>query len=692
MLWLMSDKSSSVKVFVCPHTSFAMATELAASLGLPEEPDCKSFVLGQGEMYHFSMAPIAEPEDDLEELTIPESNEDQVSSLSCYDLLADHEEEFTDKQEELESDTELNWDPNDSLECPDRPNTEERPVTPAPFEQHDHKKNSSSPPCVHENEEEASPTVLNAEPATEQQGELSQSQPEPNPVGENQEAARQVLCQSPAPLSPVAIETANQGGTASQEGEVSVRERQGSVEERETVSTDVQGEEEQERNTTQEQDQGAHRQKQKTVGNHKTGVIFKPLMMESWYDDSQSDSSTSVDSSHSSSVELNSSLATLTKETPIEREIRRSIEREKSLRRSRGLPFPMESIEYVEIPSRVNILHQSPTSLEQFQGKERQFAGKKMQQEIHEETKRELDLVKLGKVPGYYDKGTVRQLKEKRQIFEAFQAPSDLASPTVSSRSKVTSWTTVRDDSSSSSSSSQTSSSDSSERRDSIEHLTLVTTPNSSKMPGPSPTSRRGPGYSESTSCQVIIVENNMTVPTSLAHHSSKLEAQALTTVDSSPSHVARTKKRVLHQEFEKRSEVEAILPKENPFFKLRPSLNVIKVEQDIRESQERERELHRQRVSLYGSTATSPTDMSSVSMNGQTYMDLPVSPSKERSRAPAVRQSVGRLGVWPPAPAAQAKMNRKEIHHRTTSHRHKSPLVDRWESGLVYRHSEDED
>lgn len=41
--------------------------------------------------------------------------------------------------------------------------------------------------------------------------------------------------------------------------------------------------------------------------------------------------------------------------------------------------------------------------------------------------------------------------------------------------------------------------------------------------------------------------------------------------------------------------------PKENPFFKLRTSTNLVKVEKDIQEAREREKELHRQRLTLYG-------------------------------------------------------------------------------------------
>uniref|UniRef100_A0A3B3UNG8 A-kinase anchor protein 2 C-terminal domain-containing protein n=1 Tax=Poecilia latipinna TaxID=48699 RepID=A0A3B3UNG8_9TELE len=123
--------------------------------------------------------------------------------------------------------------------------------------------------------------------------------------------------------------------------------------------------------------------------------------------------------------------------TPIEREIRRAIEREQSLRRSRGLPNQRTSPEYVEVPSRKSLSMSSTPKWSQ--NKDREFAGKKMQHEIHEETRREQDLVKIGKIPGFYDKGTVRQIKERKQLFETLQVCPE--SPlTFSPKSKTPSW------------------------------------------------------------------------------------------------------------------------------------------------------------------------------------------------------------------------------------------------------------
>lgn len=133
------------------------------------------------------------------------------------------------------------------------------------------------------------------------------------------------------------------------------------------------------------------------------------------YDDSQSDSGVSAD------ISLNSMSDT---ETPIEREIRLAFKREQSLRRSRGLD---EGKELIEIQFRKTILSQDFLEKKvKDHGKERQFAGKKMQREIHAETEREKVLVKLGRLPGFYDKGTVRQLQEKKLLFEAFQESKDL--------------------------------------------------------------------------------------------------------------------------------------------------------------------------------------------------------------------------------------------------------------------------
>ncbi len=516
-------------------------------------------------------------------------------------------------------------------------------------------------------------STLPAVPSTKQQEKLlSQSQCELAPRGENQEAAQQVLGQGSPPLSAVAMELSNQGGATSQGSgcNVAVRERHNRAGERtEGESKQTGGEEGQkegglERNKAAGQQHGRGLLKfSKTVQTQELKiekyrfVSSKHTRMESdSCDDSQSDSGVSADFSPGSTLEGKTTISTGTpaavpKETPIEREIRRAIEREHSLRRSRGLPNPPTSPEYVEIPLRKTVLCQSLTAnSEKYQGKDRQFAGKKMQHEIHEESQREQDLVRLGKVPGFYDKGTVRQLKERKQLFEAFQAPSD-TTLTVSTRSKMTSWSSASDISTLENQ--EDISSQAYTIGDSYVEKSPTQSPNSAK--GGGSLTPRGPGFSEGKGCQVIILENSLSVPAQKLYRA-KQQAEPITVVDSGRPNTSSSwtggHGGIKRTEQEKEEEEEEeMAPKENPFFKLRSSTNLVKVEQDIREAQEREKELHKQRISLYGGTegakarggggrptsivGKSPT-LSSSSLNGRAVSDLPGSSSRGVTGPPA--------------------------------------------------------
>lgn len=515
--------------------------------------------------------------------------------------------------------------------------------------------------------------ALSVIPPAKQQGELlPQSQRGLTPKGANQEAAQQVQGQSSPPLSTVAMELSNQGGTVSQGFGcvVPARESHSRVGER------TEGESEQTGRSGRQKERGAERSR--AVGQHhgkgllrysktvqvqeqKTEIYScvsskqrKHARMESdSCDDSQSDSGVSADFSPSSTLEGNTTIsATAPKETPIEREIRRAVEREHSLRRSRGLPNLPTSPEYVEIPLRKTVLCQSVTP-EKSQGKDRQFAGKKMQHEIHAEVQREQDLVKLGKVPGFYDKGSIRQLRERKQIFEAFQKPSD-STLTVSPRGKTTSCSSASDISTLQNQEdllSPTSTTGGSyvKTRQSIDLLSPTETPRSAKGGGSTNSTPRGLGFPEETRCQVSIQENNLSVPAQKLYHA-KREVQPVTTVDFGSPSVSSFRTggyggiNGREQEKEEEDEEEEVTPRENPFFKLRTSTNLVRVEQDIREARERERELRKQRLSLYGgaggpseggggkrsaSTEGKSPRLSSSSLNGLAVPDLPVSSPK---------------------------------------------------------------
>lgn len=464
-------------------------------------------------------------------------------------------------------------------------------------------------------------STLPGVPSAKQQNELlSQSQCELAPRGANQEAAQQVHDQDSPPLSTVAMELSNQGGAASQGSGcvVALRERHSRAGERTEGESEQTGEEEGqtegglERKKTVGQQQGggvlkSSVQTQELKTENYKFVSSKDIRMESdSCDDSQSDSGVSADFSPCSTLEDNTTISTGTpaaalKETPIEREIRRAMEREHSLRRSRGLPNLPTSPEYVEIPFRKAVLCQSVTAKsERCQGKDRQLADKKMQHEIYEEVQREQDLVKLGKVPGFYEKGTMRQLKERKELFEAFQKPSD-STLTVTTVSKVMSWSSASDISTIENL--EEISSQASTIGGSYVETSPTQSPNSVKKGGSTSLTPQGPGFSEGTGCQVIILENNLRFPAQKIYHD-KPEAEPITAVDfGSPDISSRTGGHggIKMREQEQEDKEADVSPWENPFFKLRSSTTLVKVEQDIREAQERERELHKQRINLYG-------------------------------------------------------------------------------------------
>ncbi|XP_072458222.1 uncharacterized protein MISP3 [Notamacropus eugenii] len=113
--------------------------------------------------------------------------------------------------------------------------------------------------------------------------------------------------------------------------------------------------------------------------------------------------------------------ATTATETPIEREIRQSQEREASLRRSRGLSPSFASGELVELRLRpiLSLLPGPGPGLPR--DVERARAGAQMQREIAREARREEALVRLGSGPcGGPERGQGPQpLSERKLAFEA---------------------------------------------------------------------------------------------------------------------------------------------------------------------------------------------------------------------------------------------------------------------------------
>lgn len=416
-------------------------------------------------------------------------------------------------------------------------------------------------------------------PSDKQQNELfSQSQCEQALRGSNQEATQQVCSQSNPPLSTVAMELSNQGGAGSQDSVcVALTERHNTVVERREGKSEQTGGEEGQKDGALEREKVARKQdseglfKPAETENHL--VSSRDIRMESdSSDDSQSDSGVSTDLSPCNTLEGNANISTARlKETPIEREIRRSVEREYSLRRSRGLSSPPTEPEYVDIPLRKSVL--SPPIIsrsDKYKGKDRQYAGRKMQLEIHEDVQREQDLVKLGKIPGFYDKGTTQELKDRKEIFEAFQKP-DNSSLTIE-KGKASSNSDILN---------ATISSD---------------TAGSSSIYKSEPVSSIPQDQGFPDTCQDVMQEKNLASPPPQILYQHKPDPDSITEVDFGNADASSGGGE------QEQSGVESS-PRANPFFKLRSSNTVLRVEQDIREAQDREQELYRQRISLYGSS-----------------------------------------------------------------------------------------
>ncbi|NWJ08020.1 MISP protein, partial [Crypturellus undulatus] len=104
-------------------------------------------------------------------------------------------------------------------------------------------------------------------------------------------------------------------------------------------------------------------------------------------------------------------------ETPIEREIRMAMEREENLWKERGIPRLTSSSELVEIQTKP-LLSVSLSPLPGRKGKDKGRTSFYVQREIEQETKREEDLKREGRLRGTYDRGTAQELEQRRRVFE----------------------------------------------------------------------------------------------------------------------------------------------------------------------------------------------------------------------------------------------------------------------------------
>ncbi|XP_015745049.1 mitotic interactor and substrate of PLK1 isoform X2 [Python bivittatus] len=115
-------------------------------------------------------------------------------------------------------------------------------------------------------------------------------------------------------------------------------------------------------------------------------------------------------------------------ETPIEREIRLAMEREENLWKERGIQRISSRDDLVEIRSKPLLSSPVSSPASSRKGKDKPRISFYVQREIEQETKREEDLQKEGRLPGIYDRGLRQELAERRKIFEREEEEAPLPS------------------------------------------------------------------------------------------------------------------------------------------------------------------------------------------------------------------------------------------------------------------------
>lgn len=428
------------------------------------------------------------------------------------------------------------------------------------------------------------------------------------------------------------------------------------------------------------------------------------------FDDSQSDSGVSADfSPNSTTEEAPQPSESPPYETPIDREIRLALKREQSLRRSRGLCDTTDMTnEFVEIPLRKPILSQDlQIRPSQTLDKDRQFAGKKMQKEISAETEREKVLVELGRLPGFYDKGTEVQLQEKKLLFESFQEQKEsmAALRRGSASSYVESAAGILEVDSAVN----------------VRQRLMQFSQNPPTIPvsqyegtNGNPPPARGPGLTEGIKGQIIIIEAS-SFPTAAGeptgyNSASMTDGRSVKVMNSAGAKASSAEPVSARQSTNTQVTEDEGITTENPFFRLRTSVNLhSQVELDIKEAKERERELQKQRNSLYGGATVDPEDARRMGMDLKTESRLKVetgfsskvtlSPPPQSNLTPSghlmttsVRnQSTRKLDLtWPPTHADEQPGQTSEKTLKIP--RQRNPLLERWESGMVNGHVEDSD
>ncbi|KAM4530549.1 uncharacterized protein PAE49_023006 isoform 2-T2 [Odontesthes bonariensis] len=349
-------------------------------------------------------------------------------------------------------------------------------------------------------------------------------------------------------------------------------------------------------------------------------------------------------------------------DTSVERQIHESAQGKPNLQRAGGVFNLADNPDVLEIPFKTNVTLESLlTKACISQPNHWQFSEKKMQKEISKESQRELAMVNQGKIPGGYSKGEVRQLKETKLLFEAFQqdnteSPQRLRkAPTTLMKDHV--YPSVL------------------ERTHSLEMVSLKSCPVTrahSLRPFDSgiSDSDKSPGNLRSRSPTGCSRDKTRLSPYPKQDKHQRLHRS----MESISSEVTTSAKEMRGKTGEANDSQESPILKHNPFFKLRPALALQpEVAKDIQEAKDREEELRRQRSTLYGELK-------------QESQDEEMSRCTKALKSDSRQQSRGKLErVWPPPSKKDQK--KSEQPQEPKVHRAggpKAPLWQRWESGLI--------
>lgn len=275
-------------------------------------------------------------------------------------------------------------------------------------------------------------------------------------------------------------------------------------------------------------------------------------------------------------------------ETSKKQQIHEVAQCKQNLQRTEGVFNLTDNPDVLEIPFKSNLsLESLLANVCTSQPSRWQFSEKKMQKEINQEIQRELVLVNQGKIPGGYSRGEVRQLKETKKLFEAFQQDNT----NVPTRHQKHPASVMKGDVYPSVL----------ERTRSLEMFSLKTC-------SVSRTQSLRLNYSETTKSDKNLENFRTKSPTGGSREKTRLSPYSKQdkhlrlhrSMDSISSEASASA--IKTRDKTREGSQDSPILKQNPFFKLRPAMALQPgVEKDIREAKEREEELRKQRCKLYG-------------------------------------------------------------------------------------------